>query len=410
MQKHVRADGRRLTLDIAFVADAGRLALYGPSGAGKSLTLQMIGGLIRPDAGRIVVDGVPWFDAAAGIDRSPRERGIGYLFQDYALFPHWTVTGNVAAAFAACLATAADAAAVAGRRGPARALRPRRRRALLSCAALRRAAATRGPRAGAGIGTARAVARRAVRSARPQVARAAAQRARRLACGEGHSVDRDHPRPRRACAVRGRRRRARCGSRGAGGFATDHRRDRRQRVSRPAGLVGRSGTMPVRPPGRLPSAMDFAFILDPLPLLKAYKDTSISMMRALAAPRPSRVRARAGRPLLARRPHRRAQPAARAARRRSPLVHRGRGRRAPAARLRRRGDAQGSAVRHGIRLLDVPARDGRGAGRARVQPAARDPRPQREDGDRAFSRLHRADARDPRHEARRRVHRRARAT
>jgi molybdate transport system ATP-binding protein len=87
-------------LDIAFVAEAGRVALYGPSGAGKSLTLQMIAGLIRPDAGRIVVDGVTWFDAASGVNRSPRERGVGYLFQDYALFPHWTVTANIAAAFA----------------------------------------------------------------------------------------------------------------------------------------------------------------------------------------------------------------------------------------------------------------------------------------------------------------------
>ena len=100
IRKEVRADGRRLVLDIAFVAEAGRVALYGPSGAGKSLTLQMIAGLIRPDAGRVVVDGVTWFDAASGVNRSPRERGVGYLFQDYALFPHWSVTANIAAAFA----------------------------------------------------------------------------------------------------------------------------------------------------------------------------------------------------------------------------------------------------------------------------------------------------------------------
>jgi len=61
----------------------------------------MVAGLIRPDDGRIVVDGVTWFDAGARIHRSPRERGIGYLFQDYALFPHWTVGDNVAAAFSA---------------------------------------------------------------------------------------------------------------------------------------------------------------------------------------------------------------------------------------------------------------------------------------------------------------------
>jgi len=115
IRKEVRADGRRLVLDIAFVADAGRVALYGPSGAGKSLTLQMIAGLIRPDAGRIVVDGVTWFDASGGVDRAPRERGVAYLFQDYALFPHWTVTANIAAAFARAWPrrlTAANARAV----------------------------------------------------------------------------------------------------------------------------------------------------------------------------------------------------------------------------------------------------------------------------------------------------------
>jgi molybdate transport system ATP-binding protein len=99
VRKRVRTDGRVFDLEVAFDADSGRIAIYGPSGAGKSLTLQMIAGLIRPDAGRIVVDGETWFDAARGVDRKPRERRVGYLFQDYALFPHFTVRGNIAAAF-----------------------------------------------------------------------------------------------------------------------------------------------------------------------------------------------------------------------------------------------------------------------------------------------------------------------
>jgi molybdate transport system ATP-binding protein len=100
IQKHLRAAGRRFDLAINFSVDAARLALYGPSGAGKTLTLQMLAGLVRPDQGRIVVDGKTWFDSALGVDVATRERRVGYVFQDYALFPHWTVAQNVAGAFA----------------------------------------------------------------------------------------------------------------------------------------------------------------------------------------------------------------------------------------------------------------------------------------------------------------------
>ena len=98
--KRVRAAERRVEVAVRFSADTDRLALYGPSGAGKTLTLQMLAGLVRPDRGRIVVDGAPWFDASNRIDLRPRERRIGYVFQDYALFPHWTVAQNVSGAFA----------------------------------------------------------------------------------------------------------------------------------------------------------------------------------------------------------------------------------------------------------------------------------------------------------------------
>jgi molybdate transport system ATP-binding protein len=100
IEKQVRAARRQFDLAIHFSVDTTRLALYGPSGAGKTLTLQMLAGLVRPDKGRIVVDGKTWFDADRGVDVPPRERRVGYVFQDYALFPHWTVAQNVGGAFA----------------------------------------------------------------------------------------------------------------------------------------------------------------------------------------------------------------------------------------------------------------------------------------------------------------------
>jgi molybdate transport system ATP-binding protein len=100
IEKQVRAARRRFDLAIHFSADTTRLALYGPSGAGKTLTLQMLAGLVRPDKGRIVVDGKTWFDTDRRVDVPPRERRVGYVFQEYALFPHWTVAQNVSGAFA----------------------------------------------------------------------------------------------------------------------------------------------------------------------------------------------------------------------------------------------------------------------------------------------------------------------
>jgi molybdate transport system ATP-binding protein len=83
------------TLDVDWSADGGVAALFGPSGSGKTLTLQCLAGLLRPDAGRIVVDGRVLFDAAAGADVPPQARRVGYVFQGYALFPHLTVEDNV---------------------------------------------------------------------------------------------------------------------------------------------------------------------------------------------------------------------------------------------------------------------------------------------------------------------------
>jgi ABC-type sulfate/molybdate transport systems ATPase subunit len=90
--------GKRLPgfeLDVRWTAGDGVAVLFGPSGAGKSLTLGCLAGLVRPDRGRVVIDGRVLFDAAAGVDVPPQQRRIGYVFQGYALFPHLTVGDNV---------------------------------------------------------------------------------------------------------------------------------------------------------------------------------------------------------------------------------------------------------------------------------------------------------------------------
>jgi molybdate transport system ATP-binding protein len=83
-------------LNVEYQAPPGITALFGPSGAGKTVTLRCIAGLVRPGAGRIVVDGRVLFDHAAGVDLPARNRRIGYVFQQYALFPHLDVARNIA--------------------------------------------------------------------------------------------------------------------------------------------------------------------------------------------------------------------------------------------------------------------------------------------------------------------------
>jgi molybdate transport system ATP-binding protein len=87
---------RSFRLELALEVGAETVALVGPSGAGKTTVLRAAAGLTRPDAGRIVSDGEVWFDRDRRIDRPPEERSVGYVFQDYALFPHLTVERNVA--------------------------------------------------------------------------------------------------------------------------------------------------------------------------------------------------------------------------------------------------------------------------------------------------------------------------
>ncbi|HUP05951.1 MAG TPA: ATP-binding cassette domain-containing protein [Caldimonas sp.] len=86
----------RFDLQVRFASDAQRLVLYGPSGAGKTQTLQMMAGMARPDRGRVAVAGRTLYDSAAHLSLSPQQRRLGYVFQDYALFPHLTVRQNIA--------------------------------------------------------------------------------------------------------------------------------------------------------------------------------------------------------------------------------------------------------------------------------------------------------------------------
>jgi molybdate transport system ATP-binding protein len=82
-------------LDIAFQSDAQRLVLFGPSGAGKTQTLMMMAGLNTPSQGRVVFQDQVVFDSQQSINLAARKRGLGYVFQDYALFPHLTVRQNI---------------------------------------------------------------------------------------------------------------------------------------------------------------------------------------------------------------------------------------------------------------------------------------------------------------------------
>jgi molybdate transport system ATP-binding protein len=87
-------------VDISFsCAQENMLVMIGPSGGGKTTIIRMLAGLTMPDEGRILFGGEVWFDAASRINLEPQKRRLGYVFQDYTLFPHLNLFEN--AAFAA---------------------------------------------------------------------------------------------------------------------------------------------------------------------------------------------------------------------------------------------------------------------------------------------------------------------
>jgi len=83
-------------LRVKFNADKDILGLLGASGSGKSMTLRCIAGIETPDSGTIVLNGRVLFDSENKIDMPIRERKVGFLFQNYALFPNMTVEQNIA--------------------------------------------------------------------------------------------------------------------------------------------------------------------------------------------------------------------------------------------------------------------------------------------------------------------------
>ena len=94
---HVNIDHpfKGFRLEVRFIAGEKTLGILGPSGSGKSMTLRCIAGLETPARGTIILNGKTFFDSARGINLPSRERRVGFLMQDYSLFPHLSVAENI---------------------------------------------------------------------------------------------------------------------------------------------------------------------------------------------------------------------------------------------------------------------------------------------------------------------------
>lgn len=96
IQKELEGAEGKMMLSLNFSLKSGKmLTLYGESGAGKTSTLRLLAGLMQPDSGKIRVNGTVWYNSKKGVNISPQKRKIGYVFQDYALFPNMTVRKNL---------------------------------------------------------------------------------------------------------------------------------------------------------------------------------------------------------------------------------------------------------------------------------------------------------------------------
>ena len=92
---HIKKDFGGFLLSVDLEHESGIMGLLGASGCGKSLTLKSIAGIVTPDEGRIVLNGRVLFDSEQHMNLSPQVRNVGYLFQNYALFPNMTVEKNI---------------------------------------------------------------------------------------------------------------------------------------------------------------------------------------------------------------------------------------------------------------------------------------------------------------------------
>ena len=96
LQKTLKSAHGEMNLDIKITIEKGEfVTLYGDSGAGKTSTFRMIAGLLKADSGKIRVNENTWFDASSRINLPPQKRKVGFVFQDYALFPNMTVRQNL---------------------------------------------------------------------------------------------------------------------------------------------------------------------------------------------------------------------------------------------------------------------------------------------------------------------------
>ncbi len=96
IKKHLSSADGPITLDVKKSIKSGEfIALFGKSGSGKTSLLRILAGLDMPDSGYIEVDGVIWLDSKKGINLPPQKRGIGFVFQDYALFANMSVRANL---------------------------------------------------------------------------------------------------------------------------------------------------------------------------------------------------------------------------------------------------------------------------------------------------------------------------
>lgn len=92
---HIKKKLGDFCMKIDLEQEDGVLGILGASGCGKSLTLKCIAGIVTPDEGQIVLNGNVLFDSEKKINQKPQERNVGYLFQNYALFPNMTVEKNI---------------------------------------------------------------------------------------------------------------------------------------------------------------------------------------------------------------------------------------------------------------------------------------------------------------------------
>jgi molybdate transport system ATP-binding protein len=91
-----RESRQAFRLDVEFMAASGVTILFGHSGSGKTTCLRAVAGIVTPDEGRISLDERLYFDSASGVNLSIQQRRVGFVFQDYVLFPHLTAEQNVA--------------------------------------------------------------------------------------------------------------------------------------------------------------------------------------------------------------------------------------------------------------------------------------------------------------------------